>query len=89
MPQRRTQSFAIGDAATAEPPANAWADVGVVPVARATNPRQAMDATLPRVDGLTACCERLSYLEKVEELCVADDRVVAGRELYESFARAA
>mgnify|MGYP002623519683 FL=1 len=31
-----------------------------------------------------AYCERLFYLEEVEELYVADDRVYAGRELHES-----
>ena len=35
-----------------------------------------------------AYCERLFYLEEVEELYVADDRVYAGRELHESVRRA-
>ncbi len=29
-----------------------------------------------------ACCERLSYLEEVEEMRVADERVYAGRRLH-------
>jgi hypothetical protein len=33
-----------------------------------------------------ACCHRLFYLEEVEEIRVADDRVFAGRELHASLA---